>query len=70
MYPGSEYPPTVRAPTQRRALGALFLILAAVFTGIAAAGANAGGLTGIVVAVTGGALALWMLGLVVRAWRG
>ena len=58
------------APSQRRALGALFLVLAALFAGIAAAGTNAGGATGIVVAIAGGALALWMLGLVARAWRG
>jgi hypothetical protein len=57
----------VRAPTQRRALGALFLVLAALFAGIAVAGANASVWP---VAIAGVALALWMLSLVVRAWRG
>ena len=52
---------------QRRALGALFLVLAALFAGIAVAGTNAGVWP---VAVAGVVLALWMLGLVVRAWRG
>jgi len=57
----------VRAPTQRRALGALFLILAALFAGIAVAGTNASVWP---VAIAAAALALWMLSLVVRAWRG
>jgi Flp pilus assembly protein TadB len=57
----------VRAPTQRRALGALFLVLSALFVGISVAGANAGVWP---VAIAGAALALWMLGLVARAWRG
>jgi hypothetical protein len=57
----------VRAPTQRRALGALFLLLAALFGGIAVAGTNAGVWP---VAIAGTALALWMLGMVARAWRG
>jgi len=60
----------VRGPGQRRALGALFFLLTALFAGIAVAGANAGGVTGIVVAIAGAALAVWMLGLVARAWRG
>jgi hypothetical protein len=59
----------VRPSAQRRALGALFLLLAALFGGIAAAGTNAGGATGVVIAVAGGALALWMLTMVARAWR-
>jgi hypothetical protein len=67
VYPGAEYPPIVRAPTQRRALGALFLLLAALFAGISVAGTNAGVWP---IAIAGAALALWMLGLVARAWRG
>jgi Flp pilus assembly protein TadB len=57
----------VRAPTQRRALGGLFLLLAALFGGIAVAGTSAGVWP---VAIAGAALALWMLGMVARAWRG
>jgi hypothetical protein len=56
----------VRPPGQRRALGALFLVLAALFTGIAVAGAGAGVWP---IAVAGAALALWMLTMVARAWR-
>ncbi len=59
----------MRPPGHRRALGALFLVLAALFVGIAVAGTTAGGATGTVVAVAGGALALWMLTMVARAWR-
>jgi len=57
----------VRALSQRRALGALFLVLAALFAWIAFASTNAGVWP---VAVAGAALALWMLSLVARAWRG
>ena len=57
----------VRAPSQRRALGALFLILAALFGGIAVAAAGADVW---VIAVAGAALALWLLSLSVRAFRG
>ena len=57
----------MRLPAQRRALGALFLVLAVLFGGIAAAGAKAGVWP---IAVAAGALALWMLTLVARAWRG
>ena len=67
MYPCPEYAQAVRAPTQRRALGALFLLLAALFAGIAVAGTNAGVWP---VAIAGLALCLWMIGMVVRAWRG
>ena len=56
----------MRAPAQRRALGALFLLLSALFAGIAVAGVNAGVW---VVAIAGAVLCLWMIGLVVRAWR-
>ena len=66
MYPGSVYPPGVAPSGQRRALGALFLVLAALFVGIAAAGTNAGVWP---VAVAAAALAFWMLTMVARAWR-
>ena len=56
----------MRPPAQRRALGALFLVLAALFAGIAAAGTSAGVWP---IAVAGVALALWMLTMVARAWR-
>ena len=56
----------MRPSGQRRALGALFLALAAVFGGIAAAGTSAEVWP---VAVAAGALALWMLTMVARAWR-
>jgi fructose-1,6-bisphosphatase/inositol monophosphatase family enzyme len=67
VYRGPDYAPGVRPLTQRRALGALFLVLAAVFAGIAVAGTNAGIWP---VAVAAGALALWMLTMVARAWHG
>ena len=54
------------APSQRSALGALFLILAALFGGIAVAAAGADVW---VIAVAGAALALWLLSLSVRAFR-
>ena len=57
----------MRPQAQRRALGALFLVLAALFAGIAVAGTNAGVWP---VAIAGAALAVWMIGLVARAWRG
>jgi hypothetical protein len=59
----------VRAPSQRRALGALFFVLTALFAGIAVAGARADVQVGWVVALAAGVLALWMLSLVLRAWR-
>ena len=54
------------ARSQRRALGALFLVLAALFLGMAVA---AGGADVWVIAIAAGALGLWMFGLAVRAWR-
>ncbi|HEV8248891.1 MAG TPA: hypothetical protein VGQ15_02860 [Gaiellaceae bacterium] len=57
----------MRPQAHRRALGALFLVLAALFAGIAVAGTNAGVWP---VAIAGAALAVWMIGLVARAWRG
>jgi hypothetical protein len=57
-------------PSQRRALGALFLFLAAGFAGIAAAAAASdAGARGWVVAAAAGVIALWLLGLAVRALR-
>ena len=54
------------APSQRSALGALFLILAGLFAGIAVA---AGAAEVWVIAVAGAALALWLLSLSARAFR-
>ena len=54
------------ARSQRRALGALFFVLGALFSGMALA---AGGADVWVVAIAAGVLALWMLGLAIRAWR-
>jgi heme O synthase-like polyprenyltransferase len=56
----------VAARSQRRALGALFFVLAALFCGMALA---AGGAEVWVIAIAAGVLGLWMLGLAVRAWR-
>jgi len=56
----------VRVPSQRRALGALFLVLAAGFAGVAIGGAQADVWP---IAVAAAVLAVWMLGLVLRAWR-
>ena len=66
MYRRPEYAQIVRAPTQRRALGALFILLSALFAFITLAAANAGVWP---VAIAGGALCFWMVGLAVRAWR-
>jgi hypothetical protein len=52
--------------SQRSALGALFLLIAAAFGGMAFTAAKAGG-SAWVIAVCAGVLAVWMLGL---AWRG
>lgn len=58
-------------PGQRRALGALFLILAIAFAGIAAAAIEAvdseKGL--LVVVIAAGAIALWLLTLSIRNLR-
>jgi hypothetical protein len=56
---------------QRRALGALFILLAAGFAGIAAAALASGAGTSvrILIAVASGALALWMASLAARALR-
>jgi len=61
----------VAPPPQRRSLGALFLVLAIAFAGIAAAAAEAvdsqPGL--VVVVIAAGAIALWLLTLAVRNLR-
>ena len=54
------------APSQRSALGALFLVLAGLFAGIAVA---AGGAEVWVIAVAGAAISLWLVSLSVRAFR-
>ena len=58
-----------RAP--RRALGALFLVLALSFGGVAAAAVDAAGREPglIVIALAAGALALWLGSLAVRSLR-
>ena len=59
------------SPTPRPALGALFLVLAIAFAGIAAAAGEAineePGL--VVVVVAAGAIALWLLSLALRNLR-
>ena len=57
--------------TQRRALGALFTLLALGFAGIAAAAASsdAGAARRVIVAVAAAALALWLATLAARALR-
>jgi hypothetical protein len=61
------------APTRpkRRGLGALFLLLAVGFAGIAVAalGSDAGQVRRLVVALAAGALAVWLATLAVRALR-
>jgi membrane associated rhomboid family serine protease len=52
--------------SQRRALGALFLLLTAILAGIAWAAYKADQW---VILVAAGVLAAWMATLVVRAWR-
>jgi membrane associated rhomboid family serine protease len=53
-------------PSQRRALGALFLLLTAILVGIAWAAYKADQW---VILVAAGVLAAWMATLVLRAWR-
>jgi TRAP-type C4-dicarboxylate transport system permease small subunit len=61
----------MRTPSQRRVLGVLFLVLALAFGGIAVAGATeATNPTGrVVIALTAGAIGLWLLGLALRSLR-
>ena len=56
----------MRAPSQRRALGALFLVLATCLAGVAYAAYDA---EKWIIAIAAGAIAAWMATLVVRAWR-
>jgi succinate-acetate transporter protein len=56
----------VRAPSQRRALGALFAFLAVLFSVIAIAAIDA---RIWVVAIAAGALALWLLSTAARSFR-
>jgi hypothetical protein len=56
----------VAQPSQRRALGALFLVLTAVLLGIAWAAYRA---EQWVILVAAGVIAAWMATLVLRAWR-
>jgi hypothetical protein len=56
----------VPAPSQRRALGVLFALIAIFFVGIAATAFEA---EVWVVTVAAGALALWMASMAVRALR-
>jgi hypothetical protein len=73
----SPFRPTTRAATsrkpagQRRALGALFLVLALALAGVAAAAADAARheIRLVVIAVAAGALALWLATLALRALR-
>jgi hypothetical protein len=58
------------APSQRRALGALFLFLSLGFAGIAAAAIAArAGARSWVVGLAAAAIAVWIGGLALRAWR-
>jgi hypothetical protein len=56
---------------QRRALGALFSLLAVGFAGIAFAAASSGGgtLRSAIVAAAAGVIALWLATLAIRALR-
>ena len=54
------------APSQRRALGALFLLLAVSFVGIAFA---AGAAKQWIIVAAAGTIALWMVGLAIRGLR-
>jgi len=56
----------VAGPSQRRGLGALFLLLAAILAGIAYAAYRADQW---VILVAAGVLAAWMATLVLRSWR-
>jgi hypothetical protein len=54
------------APAQRLALGVLFVLLTAVFAGVAVAAGTAGQW---VIAAAGAALAFWMAGLALKSLR-
>jgi hypothetical protein len=60
----------VQAPSQRRALGVLFVVLGGMFAGIAvASAASSEGPAGWIVAVAAAAIGLWLLSLAARALR-
>jgi hypothetical protein len=58
----------VPAPSQRRALGALFFVLAIAFAGIAYAGFAAGG-GAVVIGIAAAAIALWLSSMAARGLR-
>ena len=70
LLPGSRAPKArvaaVAAPSQRRALGALFLVLALGIAGIAWAAYKADQW---IIAAAAGAIALWLAGMTVWAFR-
>jgi len=66
VYPRPEYAQAVRAPTQRRALGALFLLLALAFGGIAFA---AGAAEEWIIVGAAAAIALWLAAMAFRGLR-
>jgi hypothetical protein len=57
------------AASQRRALGALFLVLAVFFAGVAFSAFASEDRTVWVIGVAAGGLALWLAGLAVRGLR-
>ena len=58
------------APSQRRALGALFLVLAAAFAGIAVESIRSfAGAPSVVIGFAAAVLAAWLGGLALRALR-
>jgi hypothetical protein len=56
----------VRAPSQRHALGALFLVLAGLFAGITVSAVSAEVWP---IAIAAAPLALWLASMAARAWR-
>ena len=71
MYSAPGYAPPVAGRQPRPSLGALFLLLAAIFAGgaFASAASNSGSAAHWVVAVCAGLIALWFVGLCIRAFR-
>jgi hypothetical protein len=60
----------VAAPSQRRALGALFLVLAAAFAGVAVESIRSyAGARSVVIGLASAAIAFWLAGLAFRALR-
>jgi hypothetical protein len=60
----------VAAPSQRRALGALFLVLAAAFAGVAVESIRSyAGARSLVIGFAAAVLAVWLGGLALRALR-